>query len=178
MDFETIIRHYSINHRSRLQSQIDWLRRQLSLENAIITAANAEDERGLRYSHQTRITSKAIQEARMVLLEKSEELIRGSSFHQLWLTTKEALEPVNGIGKLYIYDAALRLGAYLDLFPDRVYLHAGTRKGARAFGFTTRRKEWLDMTELPKVVCGLPAYEIEDLLCIYKEKKIVEKGCD
>jgi hypothetical protein len=33
-----------------------------------------------------------------------------------------------------MYDTALRIGAKLKLFPTKVYLHAGTRLGARALG--------------------------------------------
>jgi hypothetical protein len=69
MDWITIIRHYSINHRPRSQAKLIWFCRQPSLEAAIITAANADDVRGRRYSHQSRITRKAIHQARMILLE-------------------------------------------------------------------------------------------------------------
>lgn len=48
-----------------------------------------------------------------------------------------ALETIPGLGELYVYDTTLRIGAKLNLFPDKVYLHAGTRLGATALGLRT-----------------------------------------
>ena len=38
------------------------------------------------------------------------------------------------LGELTVYDVAHRIGAYLQLEPDVVYLHRGTRIGARYLG--------------------------------------------
>jgi hypothetical protein len=177
MNLETIIRHYNSQARPHKQTELDWFRQQPSLEDAINVAAKSENSRGMRYSHQRRITRKAIQEANKLLLEKHDELQQCKSFHELWLLIRKTLEPAVGIGELYIYDTALRIGAYLNLLPNRVYLHAGTRAGANAFGFVTRQKEWLNPDELPNILRGLPAHEIEDILCIYKNKAVPPKGC-
>jgi len=58
-----------------------------------------------------------------------------------------ALEPIPGLGELYVYDTTLRIGAKLNLFPDKVYLHAGTRLRERALGLRTAAT--LKMFELP-----------------------------
>lgn len=171
MNFKTIIRHYIANYRPLKQAELDWFRRQLSLEAAINMAAKAENERGLRYSHQYRITQKAMQEANRLLLENHDELKRCKSFHDLWSLIKSILGAVSGLGELYIYDTSLRLGAYLGLLPDRVYLHAGTRAGAKAFGISSRHNEWIEVDELPSPLRELPCYEVEDILCIYKDQK-------
>ena len=47
---------------------------------------------------------------------------------------RAAVEPIPGIGELYVYDTSFRIGAKLNLFPTKVYLHAGTRRGVRALG--------------------------------------------
>ena len=59
---------------------------------------------------------------------------------------------IKGIGELTIYDTALRIGFYLDIYPDKVYLHAGTREGAkRLIGEDkVKNKKYLEMSELPK----------------------------
>jgi hypothetical protein len=182
MNWETIIRHYNSHHRSNKQKEFQWFRRQPSLEAAISVAAKAEaepkagKERGLRYSHQHRITRKALQQADRLLLESHDELQQCKCFHELWLLLKNILEAVDGLGELYIYDTSLRIGAYLNLHPDRVYLHAGTSKGAKAFGIVSRHKEWIDLGELPNILRELPADEIEDILCIYKDKAVSSKG--
>lgn len=67
-----------------------------------------------------------------------------------------------------VYDTALRIGAKLGLEPERVYLHAGTRVGARALGLDWRAPSILSQ-DLPSQLRLLPAWQVEDLLCIYKE---------
>jgi hypothetical protein len=79
-----------------------------------------------------------------------------------------AARPVRGIGKLYVYDTAIRLGAYLQLFPLQVYLHAGTRSGARALGLDYRVNS-VSPTYLPAALQQLKPHEVEDVLCIYKD---------
>jgi hypothetical protein len=79
------------------------------------------------------------------------------------------LKPVDGIGELYIYDTALRIGAKLNLLPSRIYLHAGARVGARALGFAGRLK-YIELRDLPKEFQKLEPHEIEDVLCIFKDK--------
>lgn len=51
--------------------------------------------------------------------------------------------------------------------PERVYIHAGTRAGARALGLY-RRQEYLEPEELPEPFQRLRPAEVEDCLCIYK----------
>jgi hypothetical protein len=100
-----------------------------------------------------------------------DDLRRCSTFHELWGLVRDNLKPIPGIGELYIYDAALRVGAYLRLTPERVYLHAGTRIGARTSGLLPRargRREWLESNELPAPLRDLPPSDVENLLCIYE----------
>jgi hypothetical protein len=66
-----------------------------------------------------------------------------------------------------IYDTAVRIGAKLDMSPDRVYLHAGTRAGARVLGLEWRADS-VELSALPSAFRGLPGFEVEDILCIYK----------
>jgi hypothetical protein len=64
---------------------------------------------------------------------------------------------------------ALRIGARFGLEPKRVYVHAGTRDGARALGLDADRRT-IEMAELPAPIRRLTAREAEDLLCIYKSR--------
>ena len=110
-------------------------------------------------------------EATKRLVELHDDLRRCSTFHALWALIRDNLKPIQGIGDLYIYDAALRIGAYLRLTPERVYLHAGTRIGARKSGLLLRaggRREWLESNELPATLRDLPPSDVENLLCIYE----------
>src|SRR5262249_27216325 len=84
------------------------------------------------------------------------------------LISKE-ISDIHGIGELTIYDTALRIGAKLDLEPTVVFLHGGTRKGARALGLDWH-KEFIARDAFPSEFQPLSASEIEDVLCIYKEQ--------
>ena len=79
------------------------------------------------------------------------------------------------IGRLMVYDTSLRVGARLHLLPDRVYLHAGTRVGARALGLDWRA-DHVAMAHLPRALRLLGPHEIEDCLCIYK-REIARLSC-
>ena len=87
---------------------------------------------------------------------------------------------VGGLGELYVYDTALRIGAKLNLLPNKVYLHAGTRSGAEALGFDGKATV-LNVSDLPRELQKLEPHEIEDVLCIFKadlkkvDIKILEK---
>ena len=76
---------------------------------------------------------------------------------------------VPGIGPVTIYDTAQRIGYRLGLAPDRVYLHAGTREGARKLGLDTSH-EYLLPEELPFPLQKLAPADVEDFLCRYKDK--------
>ncbi|MEO0269567.1 MAG: hypothetical protein ABIN73_07505 [candidate division WOR-3 bacterium] len=54
--------------------------------------------------------------------------------------------------------------------PDKVYLHAGTKEGAKNLGLNTKGKKALQINELPKELKDLSPIEIEDILCIYRDK--------
>lgn len=90
------------------------------------------------------------------------------AFHdRLW-----AIRP-EGIGPLTTYDVATRLGAFVKLEPDQIYLHTGARLGwnalmgtkARAYGLTSRvpRERW------PVPLRQLSADLAEDFLCTYRD---------
>jgi hypothetical protein len=81
---------------------------------------------------------------------------------------QRALDSVRGIGELYEYDTALRIGSYLRKLPKRVYLHAGTRVGAKALGFDPKLRS-LNPRALPLPLRELKPHELEDVLCIYKD---------
>ena len=68
-----------------------------------------------------------------------------------------------------VYDTAFRIGAKLNKLPTKVYLHTGTREGAKALGFDGKVKS-IGVYELQPEFQKLEPYEIEDILCIFKDK--------
>jgi hypothetical protein len=55
------------------------------------------------------------------------------------------------------------------LYPDRVYLHAGTAEGVRSFGLN-HREAFLRLADLPRELHRLEAGELEDFFCIYRDE--------
>jgi hypothetical protein len=170
MNLRTIVRIYTRDIRPKAQAELDWFRRQPTLESAIEQAALATNCQGKRYSHQCRLNKTALEEARRVPLMNSKTIAQSKSFDDLFLLVEKKVreEKITGIGELYIYDTNLRIGAKLGLLPTKVYLHAGTRKGARALGFKSRTQT-LQVSELPSELRQLEPPEIENVLCIFKD---------
>jgi hypothetical protein len=166
MNLKTIIRMYVQRIRPRARAELDWFIQQPTLLAAIENAALARNSRGERYSHQRRIKRAAIQEAFSLLSGASDRIKRTRDFAELFQLISALLEDVPGIGELYVYDTSLRIGAKLNLFPKKVYLHAGTRLGARALGL--QAGAMLDVSDLPREFRSLLPHEIEDALCIFK----------
>jgi len=122
---------------------------------------------GKRHGHQRRIEKDAITVVQQVLIPKK---LKGmKSFEELHAHVTATCSGIKGIGQLYIYDAALRIGAALGLSPELVYLHAGTKMGVRALGLNAKNSS-LPVNAFPKPIQKLKPHEIEDFLCIFKEE--------
>lgn len=166
---EAIVRTYIRKIRPRAQAEIDWFAGQPSLDVAIEKAALAVNSRGKRYSHQRRLKKVALKQALGVLLDDSEAIRHARDFDHLFDLIEGAVKRIPGIGELYVYDTAFRIGANLNLFPSRIYLHAGTRRGARVLGLDDSRAT-LNVSALPKAFRILEPHELEDVLCIFKDE--------
>ena len=167
MNLKAVTRLYTREIRPRAQAELAWFGQQPTLESAIQYAALAINSKGRRYSHQRRLKKAALEKAQQALLMNSEAIAQAKSFDDLFSLVGTILGPIGGIGELYVYDTSLRIGARLHLLPKKVYLHRGTRLGARALGFDGRAKA-LEVSEMPLELRQLEPHEIEDLLCIFK----------
>ena len=122
---------------------------------------------GKRHGHQRRIEKDAITVVQQVLIPKK---LKGmKSFEDLHAHVTATCSGIKGIGQLYIYDAALRIGAALGLSPELVYLHAGTKMGVKALGLNAKNSS-LPVNAFPKPIQKLKPHEIEDFLCIFKDE--------
>jgi hypothetical protein len=167
VSIRTIVRAYTSNIRPRARAELDWFRRQPDLVSAIERAALAINSAGKRYSHQRRLKQAVLEQARDVLLTNVTSIERCYTFGELFELLEAIVRPINGIGELYVYDTCLRIGAKLGLLPTEVYLHAGTRAGAKALGLDGTAQS-LKVSALPPDLQQLEPYKIEDLLCIFK----------
>ena len=69
-------------------------------------------------------------------IPKSKQLRACKSFLELMQISEKVGEGFWAHPGLTVYDTALRIGAHLDIMPDRIYLHAGVKEGAKALGFS------------------------------------------
>lgn len=160
---------YAQCHRPGAQKQLEYFRTLKTDEEAVSRAALAQLCNDKRHPHQYRIARSALEESRARLLKNLAQLRSINSFDDLIEMVEEVSGSIPGIGELAVYDTALRIGARFGVEPRRVYLHAGTRKGAKALGLDGNRHA-LEMDEFPAPLRKLKAREVEDLLCIYEDR--------
>lgn len=167
-DFRALIRHYRVHHRPRTVEELGFFANAPSLQLAIHHAALAIDDREKRFGHQYRIPLASLRRAKIVLESAVPRLKGCRSFDKLHSLLQQLLGPIRGLGELYFYDAALRLGAFLNHTPEFVYLHRGTRIGAKILGLDTSAP-YITLDQLPASLRELLPHEIEDFLCIYSD---------
>ena len=166
MELKDIVESYIREFRAAECDELDWHGHQSSLAAAIEVAAMA-DYRGKRHSHQQRFQRITLERGRDALLQVKPGIKGAKSFDELHSPIEARVLPIKGIGELYIYDTAVRIGVKLNLLPDKVYLHRGTRQGARQLGLSGAGP--LKLRELPSEFGRMEAHEIEDILCIFRD---------
>jgi len=167
---EDVVQRFIECNRPLVDKEARFYQIQPNLEKVIEIAALARMPSGKRYSHQRRIPEIVLEQARDRLLTVSGDLQKSTSFQELFDIVERTIGDIQGIGELTVYDTAYRIGIYLKLEPKEIYLHAGTRKGAKAIGIDTKKREFLSVKQLPIPFAALRPAEIEDCLCIYEEE--------
>ncbi|GAA4435836.1 hypothetical protein [Bremerella cremea] len=165
--YGAIVRDYVKRYRDRFEANLRFYAELPSLEEAVKQAALGKRPDGKRNSHQRRIPQESLQASARRLRRCN--LAAGESFHQLWEQVNDKIRGIDRIGELTIYDTAHRIGAFLKLHPELVYLHAGARIGAATLGIP-KPTAWAAPTDLPKPFHKLTPAQMEDCLCIYKER--------
>jgi hypothetical protein len=137
-----------------------------SLERAIEMASMGEMSDGKRSHHHYRRSHRQLNAGKSALMALYPQIRKCKNFEDLHNLVKKITDRIDGLAELYTYDAAHIIGTRLGFHPIKVYLHTGTRKGARALGFSGGLR-YLEVSQLPAEIHVLKAYEIEDFLCIY-----------
>ena len=150
-----------------------------SLKKAVETAALSRRKNGKKHEHQRRIANGVLQDAAATLIKVDFSSV--CNFEELHQTIENSIGSIKGIGELAVYDISCRIGTFLHLSPDAVYIHCGTREGAEALLGRRVVADKLEKCELPKEFDRLSPAEIENCLCIYKKDiarlKSSERGC-
>jgi hypothetical protein len=166
--FINIIRHYKRWKAVNPDSCILHCANQPTLRDAIIKAALSVDHLGKKHPHQYRLKREDLQNFGNALVQNAERIENAINFEEIISYVRSC--KIYGIGELAIYDTAVRIGAFLDIWPDRIYLHAGAKVGALAVN-PNISADVITKNDLPLAFQAedLSCYELEDILCIYKK---------
>jgi len=168
-----VVQAYILKYRPRAQKECAFYREQPSLAEVVSVATLCEDPSGkyLRHPHQWRVSPAALAQVEQALQRLAPDISRCTTFHELFELVRTTTKTIRGVGAdgVTAYDIAHRIGLYrkLRLEPARIYLHNGTRDGARALGL---RGPWVCMDTLPREFHALTPAEAEDCLCIFKRE--------
>ena len=164
---EEIVDWYLTDCSTDEERELEWFASQPTLADAVIQAGLAERPFGKRFNHQCRIRRGVLPECARRLDAELQRIKRAQTFHELFEIVESTIGNIKWAGELLVYDTSLRIGAKLMLSPEKVYLHAGTREGARYLGFEGTRR-FLELHDLPLALQSLRPDQVEDVLCIYK----------
>ena len=165
-----IIAHYKKWKKDNPDTWIIYCKSLDNLEDVIRYSALSENHLGKRNNHQRRLKKNDLRVFAENLLEKKEEIKSAKTFDEL-LNIVETCK-VNGIGELACYDTANRIGTKLNIVPVMIYLHAGARIGIEKILNRKIKEKAVTRRILPNPFHdkNLTDAEIEDILCIYKDK--------
>ena len=128
------------------------------------------------HPHKRRLSKEALSEAKSNLLDAIKEIRSVKDFASLYSLVNDRIGGVDGIGRdgVTVYDIAHDIGSFLGKEPTVVYLHAWTLKGANYLGFkgvkSVKGETTITKEELGGAFSSLTCAEIEDFLCIYKDR--------
>ena len=121
--------------------------------------------------HQYRLSNDLLREAGEHVLARKEQILRAKNFAELMAQMEYIGSTTSGLGKLWEYDAALRIAWHLGekWYPELIYIHQGAARGAAKLGLDTNRR-YILKSEFPEVMQKLEPWEIEIFLCEEKGK--------
>lgn len=161
------VQHFIRHRRALLHQELEWFASQPSFDDVLFEAVHARDRRGKRLSHQRRLLRDVIPTAYKLLGTIRASLQSASTFDDLFALIDGALGSIPGSGDLYAYDTALRIGAYMRLYPTRVFLQTGALDGARKIS-TSYKSRSVPLAKFPEPYHSLAPFEMENLLCVAK----------
>ena len=138
-----------------------------TIEDAIRIAALSVRKNGKIHSHQCSIRKGGRELLAQLLRRCAGDIAACKNFDKLYDTIW--LHKCKGVGELFAYDVALRIAeGFLGISPDKVYLHAGSAKGAKKLIKKDMLKRRVDPMAFPEAIWRrLSCPQIEDFLCIF-----------
>lgn len=124
-----------------------------------------------------------------VVHARLDEIKSADNFDILYNVIKECSEGKKQFGQLSIYDAAVRIGAFLGVKPDFVYIHTGVRLGVAILeekGYTKNQlsnRDYAPLKEFPIEMHEMTEISAENMSCKSKDefkllplKQVADRG--
>ena len=165
---KSLVEDYRRECAPRLNQEVKCFRDMISLEETVHHVAFARDKQWRCFDHQFRIRRTVAPTAEPRLMQSAENIRACKSFDKLHSRLNSLLINIFGVNEMYVYDAAKRIGAFLELTARKVYLHAGVRKGVMALGLNVKGRSSVEIDELPRALRVLSPNHLENFLCSYR----------
>lgn len=179
-----LVQHYLEHYKEEEEKDIEHYKKCTSFEHLLKRAIASITPEGKRHPHKFRIPKHVMRRIFDYLSSKKEEFENSSSFEEVLevVYSVRLTDYGKGFASLSIYDTALYIGSYYNIYPHNIYLHAGAEVGAkgllgsdnlkRVTKYFKNDKEFPYVTSdcLPEELQVLPPYHIENFLCIYKNE--------
>jgi hypothetical protein len=161
-----LVQDYIDRHRVRkhLENE-EWLG---AFDDLLPAAAYGRTPSGFKHSHQQLLTDSALKAGVTAAREREAQLKAATEFETVFNIADKIMRAIYGLGAMWRYDFAQRIGAILGVAPVTVYVARGALRGARNLGLVVVRGR-VDRTDLPPALRALTSDEVEDFLCIYKK---------
>jgi hypothetical protein len=167
MDLNAMVKIYNEVFFKYLDAEENYYKN-MTPHKAIEQAAGGMASSKKMNGHQRRIGKIRCKDGGSVLLKSEKYIEKCKSFEEIFVFTEEVRVKKDGLGNLWSYDTALRIGFSLGLYPTDIYLQSGALSGAllllkpiNNFG----RKISIDQFPT-EIQTSLKPYQIENFLCV------------
>ena len=167
---ERIIKHYKLKSKKQVDGLILFCLAQNSLKEVIEVAAKSFDENNKLHFHQRRVEKSELNNFAERLMKREIEIDSAKTFDEIYeLIYSEKNEYIT---ELTIYDVAQRIGAFKNIYSDKIYLQSGTKIGAENLLGRLNNSKFLMREDLPSPFQrpDFTLADIEEILFQYKDE--------
>jgi hypothetical protein len=167
---ERIIKHYKLKSKKQVDSLILFSMAQKTLKEAIEVSAKSVDENTKVHFHQRRVEKPELNNFAGRLISRENEISSAKTFDDIFEIINS--EKNEFITELTIYDVAQRIGAFKNVYSDKIYLQSGTKVGAENLLGRLGDSTFLLREDLPSPFQhpDFTLADIEEILFQYKDE--------
>jgi hypothetical protein len=171
---------------------VDYCAEADTLYTAVTRACMSRRPNGRVHNHQSRVPEQVRAALAVMLIERMCGVAGAGEawdWDELWVLLATCQEELSGVGPVFAYDVAVRVGAWLGVKPSDVFCKAGTLAGTRALQRVVDGEVdvvdgewiatgWYSRRGMGKVVRAGGADMLEDALCSLREPLLYLADCD